>query len=127
MAWAPFLLAGCATVAAEASLAGQWGGQHIGLKIGATKSSLEYDCAAGTIDGPLVADASGRFTARGSHIPGTGGPVQAGATPRSYPAVYSGSVRGDTMTLVVDVPSINVRIGPMALRRGAEPILLHCL
>lgn len=123
----PLLLAGCATVAGDRSIVGHWGGQHVGLEMGEAEGKLDYDCAAGTIDGPLVSDATGRFTARGTHTPGMGGPVQVGVTPPSYPATYAGSIRGDTMTLVVDVPTITARIGPTTLRRGAEPVLMRCL
>lgn len=126
-ALAQILLAGCATTAADRPIIGQWGGQHVGLEISETGGTLDYDCARGAIDGPLVSDPSGRFVASGTHVPGTGGPVQVGVTPRSYPATYSGSVSGDTMNLLVEVPAISARIGPYALRRGAEPVLLRCL
>ena len=122
------LVAGCATpTAADRPLTGSWGGRHVGLVIGEASGRLDYDCAAGTIDGPLIADAAGRFTATGTHTPGQGGPDRIDYTPHAHPARYTGSVRSDTMTLVVDVPSINARIGPYTLRRGADPILLRCL
>lgn len=122
------MVAGCATpVVADRSLAGRWGGQHVGLEIGEASGRLDYDCAAGTIDGPLVADTAGRFAVTGTHTPGQGGPDRIGYVPPSYPARYTGSVRGNTMTLVVDVSGINARIGPYTLRRGAEPMLLRCL
>ena len=95
--------------------------------MGEASGRLDYDCAAGTIDGPLLLDAAGRYVATGTHTPGTGGPVQVEVTPPAHPATYSGSVRGDTMTLVVDVPAIGARIGPGTLRRGAEPMLMRCL
>ena len=121
-------LAGCATPSAMAGpITGQWGGQHVGLELGAAGGRLDYDCAAGTIDGPALRDAGGRFSAAGTHTPGTGGPVQVGVVPPSYPARYSGRVAGDIMTLTVDVAGIGVRIGPYSLRRGAEPVLMRCL
>ena len=127
VAAALLLLAGCATVPADRLIAGRWGGQHVGLEMGETNGRLDYDCAAGTIDGPLVSDSAGHFAATGTHTPGTGGPVRVGVTPPSYPATYTGSVRDDTMTLVIDVPAIGARIGPTTLRRGAEPMLTRCL
>ena len=118
----------CATpTVPNRSLAGQWGGQHVGLVMGKASGRLAYDCAAGTIDQPLVTDSSGRFAATGTHTPGQGGPDRVGHVPPSYLARYSGSVRGDTMTLAVDVPALNTRIGPTTLRRDADPILLRCL
>src|ERR1044072_285998 len=35
---------------------GLWGGQHISMKVGAKSATIEYDCANGVIDGPLVVD-----------------------------------------------------------------------
>lgn len=122
------IAASCATPASsDRSLAGNWGGQHVGLVMGEANGRLDYDCAAGTIDGPMTADAAGRFAAPGTHTPGQGGPDRIGFTPPSYPARFSGNARGDTMTLTIDVPDLNVRIGPYTLRRDAEPMLLRCL
>ena len=122
------MLAACATPSAMAvPITGQWGGQHVGLELGAAGGQLEYDCAAGSIGRPAMRDSAGRFTAIGTHTPGTGGPVQAGVVPRSYPARYSGRVAGDIMTLTVDVAGLGARIGPYSLRRGAAPNLLRCL
>ena len=122
------MVAGCATPGAtERPLAGPWGGQHVGLDMGEANGRLDYDCAAGTIDQPLITDPAGRFAAVGTHTPGQGGPDRIDYAPPSYPARYNGSVRGDVMTLVVDVAAINARIGPYTLRRGVEPILLRCL
>ncbi len=121
-------LCACATPSAPARpIVGQWGGQHVGLVLTETGGQLDYDCAAGSIDGPLVGDSSGRFTAAGTHTPGTGGPAQVGVIPPSYPPRYTRSIRGDTMILTVDVAAIGARIGPYPLRRGAEPVLMRCL
>lgn len=123
----PLLAAACATVPASGPLTGSWGAKHVGLVLTGSGAQLDYDCAAGTIDGPLIVQPDNRFTAAGTHTPGTGGPAQAGVTPPSYLARYSGSVSGDVMTLRVDVPSQGIVIGPYTLRRGAEPALMRCL
>lgn len=120
-------LTGCTTLSDARPIGGQWGGRHVGLDMDQANGRLDYDCAAGTIDGPLVSDRAGRFSADGRHMPGTGGPVRIGVTPPSFPAHYSGSVHGDTMTLVVDVPEMGVRIGPHVLRLNAPPVLTRCL
>jgi hypothetical protein len=120
--------AGCATPQpAGRTLVGRWGGQHVGLDVGPAGARLAYDCAAGTVDQPLVAAADGRFTATGTHTPGHGGPDRVGEVPLSYPARYSGRVRGDTMTLRVDVAGLDSRLGPFTLHRGAPANLLRCL
>ena len=112
---------------AGSPLVGNWGGQHVGLAIGPSGGAVEYDCAAGRIDGPLIVDRNGRFSGKGSHTPGTGGPERVGEVRPSYPAGYSGSVSGEWMTLRVDVPGRGIGIGPYRLRRGAEPMLMRCL
>lgn len=121
------LVAGCATMAPAGPVTGSWGGQHVGLVLDATGGTLDYDCAAGRIDGPVATGPDGRFVARGTHTPGTGGPEREGEVRPSYPANYSGSVRGDRMVLRVYVPARGFVIGPYELRRGADPILMRCL
>ena len=123
------LLAGCATPESEKvdPLAGGWGGAHVGLVVDTEGGKLEYDCAAGTIDHPLVLNGLGEFHERGTHTPGTGGPVRQDEVPPAYPAVYEGSVKDDRMTLRVIVPSNGTVIGPLELRKGAAPVLTRCL
>lgn len=125
---AALLVAGCETITAPARVSGQWGGEHVGLMLNeGGGGALDYDCAAGSIDGPVMTDTAGRFIATGTHTPGHGGPDRIGQVPPRHPATYSGSVRGDLMTLVIDVPAIAARIGPYRLRRGAMPNLMRCL
>jgi len=119
-------LAGCATMAADRSLVGTWGGQHVGLTLGATGGRVDYDCAAGTIDGLVIPRGDGNFEALGTHIPGHGGPDRVGEIRPAYQTRYSGIVRGDRMTLQARVET-GVLLGPFTLTRGAEPMLMRCL
>src|ERR1043165_4601374 len=80
---------------------GVWGGQHINIKVGAKSATIEYDCASGVIDGPLVVDRDGNFKLRGTHSMQRGGPVRADEEPRKVPATYTGSIKGNTMTLTM--------------------------
>ena len=127
---AVLLLLGCETAGIaepESALAGSWGGHHVSLVLEPGGGRLEYNCAAGEIYGPLRPDARGRFAATGIHIPGHGGPDRVGEAPPRLPAEYSGRVEGEVMALRVRVPSTGVDLGPFALRRGAEPVILRCL
>lgn len=114
-------------LASDNPITGSWGGNHISLIMGPTSGRLEYDCASGEIDGPLLVDQAGRFTASGYHSPGHGGPDRQGEEPPRLAAVYSGQVHRDVMTLTVSVPSTGVQIGPLTLRRDAQPMLMRCL
>ena len=119
-------LAACASVPPPGTpLTGNWGGTHVGLELGPTGGTLEYDCAAGTI-GPVIVGSAGRFTAEGTHTPGWGGPEIEGQVRPTHPVRYGGTVRGDRMTLQGRVEN-GVLLGPFTLRRGAEPIIFRCL
>lgn len=125
---ATLLIAGCAGAALRVPVTGQWGGEHVGLLLNSGGGgALEYDCASGSIDGPVVTDAAGRFSVVGTHSPGHGGPDRIGDDPPRFPATIAGIVRGDVMTVVVDVAAIAQRLGPFTLRRGAAPNLMRCL
>lgn len=89
--------------------------------------ALDYDCAAGSIDGPVVTDAAGRFSVVGTHSPGHGGPDRIGENSPRHPATFSGNVRGDVMTLMISVDATAQQLGPFTLHRGATPILMRCL
>ena len=86
---------------------GLWGGPHINMLVGARSAAIEYDCARGTIDSRLGFDKQGKFEWRGTFTPERGGPIRADETPPSQPAVYSGSINGNTMTLTMKVSGSN--------------------
>lgn len=117
----------CASAAPGEPLTGRWGGEHVGVELDADGGRIEYDCAAGTIAGPIVPGRGGQFSASGSHIPGQGGPERIGHVPPSYDARYSGTVRDNEMSLQVEVPARGLSLGPFRLRRRAEPMLMRCL
>jgi hypothetical protein len=103
---------------------GNWGGQHINMKVGAKSATIEYDCATGVIQGPLVVDGDGNFKLRGTHRMQRGGPTRADETPNDHPATYTGSIKGNTMTL-------NLKIGDsdeetFTLEKGKEGELFRC-
>lgn len=108
-------------------ITGSWGGRHVGLMLGPLGGTLDYDCASGTIDSPVRPDRGGHFAAVGRHTPGQGGPEREGQQAQSWPATYSGRLRGDEMTLSVRVEQTGIEIGPLRLGRNAEPIIFRCL
>ena len=101
-----------------------WGGQHINIKVRANSATIEYDCASGVIDGPLLVDNSGRFNLRGSHRMERGGPVRADDEPRKIPATYTGSIKGNTMTLTLKLADSDEET--FTLERGKHGELFKC-
>ena len=104
---------------------GAWGGLHINLVAGARSATVEYDCAHGTIEGPLRFDKQGKFEWRGTFIPERGGPIRADETPSAQPAVYSGSVNGNTMTLTLKVAGSD-ETETFTLEKGKPGELFKC-
>ena len=103
---------------------GVWGGQHINLEVGEQSAQIEYDCATGVIDGPLVLDANGRFNLRGRHTMERGGPIRADDEAKSQPASYTGSIKGNTMTLTLKLGDSDVET--FTLEKGKPGDLFKC-
>jgi hypothetical protein len=120
-------LAACATLnQGPTHLSGQWGGPHVGVTFEGGIARVEYDCASGTIDEAILPGPDGRFAAKGTHVPGKGGPVRVGEIFTSHRAEYRGTVTGDAMELTAVLEDGTV-IGPYTLTKGAEPQLTRCL
>lgn len=103
---------------------GVWGGQHINLEVGEKSAQIEYDCATGVIDGPLVLDANGHFNLRGRHMMQRGGPIRADDEAKSQPAGYTGSIKGNTMTLTLKLGDSDVET--FTLEKGKPGDLFKC-
>lgn len=121
------LAAACMDPPTSADLLGEWGGEHVALTVAAAGATLEYDCASGTIDEPVNPDASGRFEARGTFVPGKGGPAIEGEELVSYPALHQGTTDGETMTLRVTRLDTGESVGTFFLALGAPPRVFRCL
>lgn len=105
---------------------GPWGGPHIRIDVEARSASIDYDCASGTINGPLTIDSRGRFTWRGTHHREHGGPIRENEQGNDRPATYSGSVKGDRMTLTVKLSDSNEVLETYTLKRGAFGRVVKC-
>ena len=103
---------------------GLWGGQHISMNVKAKSATIEYDCASGVIDGPLVVDRNGHFNLRGTHRMERGGPVRSDEDPRQAPATYSGSIQGNTMTLTLKLSDSDEET--FTLEKGKPGELFKC-
>jgi hypothetical protein len=105
---------------------GTWGGSHIRIEVGPRTAAIEYDCANGTIAGPLTVDIKGRFTWRGVFNREHGGPVRRDEKPNSSPAIYSGWIKGDTMTLTIKLADSDQVLDTYTLKRGSPGRVLKC-
>jgi len=105
---------------------GAWGGPHIRIEVGPRSASIEYDCANGTIEGPFTLDSNGRFSWRGTHNREHGGPIRDDEKANSHPAIYSGSVKGDIMTLTVKLADTNGVLDTFMLKRDSAGRVFKC-
>lgn len=103
---------------AATPLAGTWAGDGFALRSAGTGYVVQGKCAAGKINGTVVPDAAGAFTATGYFNPQ--GPVRrprstasgdqlpvveplSQVAPRDRPALFKGKISGNTLTLLVRV------------------------
>lgn len=104
---------------------GEWGGDHISMNVGEGSAKLEFDCAHGYIQGPLVVDDAGKFQWRGTFAPERGGPVRLGETSREQTATYSGELKGNTMTLNLKIADAD-DTETFTLEKGKTGKLVKC-
>jgi hypothetical protein len=105
---------------------GTWGGTHIRIDVQPGSATIDYDCANGTIDGPFTIDSKGGFTWRGTFTRERGGPIRIDQKPNSRPAIYSGSIKGDTMTLTVKLADSKEVLETFTLKRGSAGRIRKC-
>lgn len=117
----------CNPVATTRDVSGPWGGEHILLVVSDTGSTIEYDCANGTIAGAILPGDDGRFENSGTHIRGHGGPARQDEVPDAHPASYSGRIEGNMMTLTVRETDTGTAIGTYKLERGVAGRVFKCL
>ena len=120
------LLSGCATVAADRTLAGRWGGDQIALEVSAEgHGNITLSCATAEFAGPVKLDIGGHFLTRGTFTRGTG--VATLVPPSSVPANISGRIDPNGILWLDVATSEAYPIRSARLRRGAEPLLTRCL
>ena len=105
---------------------GDWGGPHIRLAVGDSSATIEYDCAHGQIDGPLVTDSRGRFSLKGTHSPEHPGPIRDNEQSAGQSASYTGWTDGKKMTLTVTLAGRKETIGTFNLTLGGGGRVFKC-
>lgn len=105
---------------------GLWGGDHISMQVTDSRTTIEYDCAQGTIEQRISLDRLGRFDVRGTQAAERGGPVRQNGQPGGDPVRFTGQVSGKRMKLSVRDSATKSLIGNFTLVYGAEAKLRKC-
>jgi len=127
VAAALILASNCSTLEAKPPyLVGSWGGPSIGVSFGGGLGDVQFDCASGTVDSTVYPAKDGSFQARGTYREGAPGPVRVGQVFRTQPAIYSGHVTKNMMTLNVELED-GTLVGQFTLTRGGPAQITRCL
>jgi len=105
---------------------GVWGGQHVQIDVNENSADVEFDCAHGTIEGPLTIDDNDGFTWKGTFATERGGPITSDDKSTSQPAVYSGSIKNQAMNLAVRLENEKEPLGNFVLTQGKNGQLRKC-
>ena len=98
------------------------------LVVNSNGAGLEFDCAHGQMDKPLTTDQKGYFVRPGAFVREHGGPERPREVPDAHPALYTGQVNANEMTLTVKVVENGhlVDVGTFQLTLGKAPHILKC-
>ena len=106
---------------------GSWGGQGIHLEVNEKSAKVEFDCAHGTIQGPLTIDSKGAFRLKGIFTRERGGPVRSDEKESGESAIYSGTIKGQTMSLEIKLEGQDETLVSFELTQGKAGRLRKCL
>jgi hypothetical protein len=111
----------------DASAASElWGGKDIQMNMDSQGATLQFPCADGKILEPIKAASNGEFTARGTYTPGQFGPIRKDNPPRELPAVYKGTLSGNTMHLQIVLSDKSLQPPPVTLSKGKAGRVVRC-
>jgi hypothetical protein len=102
---------------------GNWGGSEISMTVTQSGATLQRTCASGTLDQPLLLDATAHFDVTGKYTRQVGGPIRPEDT---HPARYMGSTDGSMMTLMVIETDDGLMFGPFTLTFGQGTTVSPC-
>jgi hypothetical protein len=106
---------------------GTWGGSHVEVVVSRQGATVELDCAHGAIREPIVVGSDGRFRVSGTYAAERGGPAREGEEPEARPAVYSGRVEDETLTLAITLAEGGGEVGTFQLTHGRSGRIRKCL
>jgi hypothetical protein len=100
---------------------GEWGGEHIALRVDENGAEIDYDSARGRINQPITTDKDGKFDLKGTYVPERGGPVRIDQPFNAHSANYAGIVKDKSMTLTVTLSDTKEVVGTFDLTYGSPP------
>lgn len=121
-----FYFAGCAGSTSQVINSGTWGGEHIVMIVTDSTTTLDYDCAHGSIDEFIKTNEEGDFEVTGVYIREKGGPIRIEDVPDKHAAIYSGNINGNNMTLIVRLTDLDAVIDTFFLTFGSDPVIYKC-
>ncbi len=104
---------------------GRWGNEGVTMDVSADSAFLEFDCAHANIPVALVAH-GGQVDVEGTFVQEHGGPV-VDDNDNPQPARFTGTLKGDTLTLTITYTADNSTVGTFTLIYGNEGRLRKCL
>lgn len=105
---------------------GVWGGQHIRAEVTDKGAVIEFDCANGTIDGPITLGDKGGFDVKGKFSAEHGGPIRGGEEDNGRSVRYVGRVSDKELTLTLSDLATKENLGSFTLTHGNEGRLMKC-
>lgn len=121
----PIALVSLVLVAAAPAPTGFWAGDGMQVRQQPDEAIVQIGCEWGKTRGPIVPDGKGAFTSKG-YLNAAGASIKlTDIAPRDRAAVYSGTIAGKTMTMVVQVAGRPPQT--FKLKRGARLRFPKCI
>jgi len=105
---------------------GHWGGQNVQMEVTEKGARLRFSCAHASIEEPITLDSEGRFNAKGTMTAEAMGPLYEDNPPKSQPAVFSGTVKDQEMSLTITLKDSKEEPGKYTLTFGKPGRVFKC-
>ncbi len=89
------------------------------------RAELTFDCATGSVEGPIALDENGGFDVAGRLVREGPGPVRPDQL-KGVSVRYVGKLEGETLTLSVRMSGSGEAPGPFTLTRGRMARIRSC-
>lgn len=107
-------------------LTGTWRSHSAEVTLSGQGGSIQFGCASGTINAPVILNVQGEFSVDGSYTQGSGvAPPPEVPPPTPQPTVYSGKVSGETLTFSFQIKGGSTS-GPITVVRDSPDQVIFC-